>query len=113
MNIEFSVSKQCQSASGGSFVAKYRANVELSLGRGVASIGIVSVFPVDADPETVADVGRHIQSGAETVLRTRGLDANISVTNLVIHPVDCNPRYFERFTVEELEAAIAASESSV
>jgi hypothetical protein len=109
MEIDFAVSKQCQSASGGSFVAKYRATIDLSPGVGVTQIAIINTHPSHPAAALLADVIEHIQTGVETVLRSRSLDGRMRVTNLVIHDVDCNPRYYERFTAEELEAAIALS----
>jgi hypothetical protein len=102
--LELRVHKVCQTASGGSHVTIYEADIELVAG-GV--VEVVSPYPEDADPADVDRAKEAIRRGAEEVLRPRGLGAIIRVGRVVIHPIDFKPRRFEQYTVEELRRVLA------
>jgi hypothetical protein len=75
----------------------------MELARGDVRVEVLGVEPPDADPGAVASVGQAIRAGAAKVLQPRALGAVIRVRRLVIHPVDCKPRRFERHTAEAVE----------
>jgi hypothetical protein len=100
------VNHVCQAASGGSYVAKYRAAVELSIGDGVTEIRVINTIRFDADANLLNATVEQIRIGAETVLRRRGYHARIVLSDLVIHDVDCNPFQYRRFTEEEFDRSI-------
>ena len=109
------IHKVAQAASGGSHVTVYEAEVELVPGE--VRVEVAGIYPRNADPESVALAAEAIRSGAERVLRPRGLGAIIRVSRLVVHPIDFKPGRFERHTAEELgrlvEAAGAADPGAV
>lgn len=100
------VNQVCQTASGGSYVAKYRAAVELSIGDGVTEIRVINTIPVKADDNLLNATIEQIRMGAETVLRRRGYHARIVISDLVIHDVDCDPFQYRGFTEEEFDRSI-------
>ncbi len=98
--MELRVHKVQQTASGGSHVTIYEAEVELT-SSGV-QIELSGDSPKEADPADVTAALEAIRRGAEQVLLPRGQGALIRVGRLVIHPVDFKPRVFEQQTVTEL-----------
>jgi hypothetical protein len=110
--VEFRVSDVRQTASGGSYVVRYHAEVEAAPGDGSAIIEVVSTIPEDADPELLSHTIEYIRRGAESVLRPLGLWACLKLHRLVIHDVDCNPRRFEGATAEGLASALEAHPSA-
>lgn len=98
--MEYRVSDKCQSASGGSYIAKYWAEVTVIAGDGEVSIEVVSTIPQDADPDLLSDTIEHIRRGAEEVAQPRALRATIVLHELVIHDVDCKPFKYQKATVE-------------
>jgi hypothetical protein len=109
--VEFRVSDVCQTASGGSYVVRYHAEVETAPGDGAAVVEVVSTIPEDADAEALGHVIEYIRRGAELVLRPLGLRARLKLHRLVIHDVDCNPRRFEGATAKGLASALRAHPS--
>jgi hypothetical protein len=105
--MEFRVSDVCQTASGGSYVVKYHAEVEAAPDAGPVVVEVISTVPEDADPELLRQTVEYIRRGAESVLRPRGLGARLKLHRLVIHDVDCKPPRFERATAEGLASALA------
>ena len=105
--MDFSVSDVCQSSSGGSYVVKYLAEVEIFPGNGTAMIQVESTIPDAADSEVVGRVVDYIRRGAESVLRPRRLRAVMKLHHLVIHPVDCHPPRFQDATSRGLARALA------
>lgn len=99
--MDLHVSRICQTSSGGDFVVKYEAAVEVTPGDMRVDVEVLSTYPQDADAELVQRAKDSIRRGAETVLHPRGEGASIRLSRLVIHPVDFKPSRFEQFTAEE------------
>jgi hypothetical protein len=91
--VEYRVSDVCQTASGGSYVVKYHAEVQAAPGDGTAIIEVVSTIP---------EALEFIRRGAESVLQPRGLRARLRLHRLAIHDVDCRPHRYENATAKAL-----------
>jgi hypothetical protein len=102
-----SISDVCLSASSGSYIAKYHAEVQLDSGEGDAMIEVITTVPENADPRLLQATVASIRRGAASVLRPRGLRAHIRLHNLAIHDVDCRPPKYEAATAEALARALA------
>ena len=100
--MELRVHKVRQMSSGASYVAIYEADVEFRPADAGVTVEVVRVQPADADASAVAEVREAIRSGAEWVLRPRGLGAVIRVERVVVHPVDFSPARYEMHTSEAL-----------
>ncbi len=100
--MNYQVSKVCQTASGGSFVAKYNAYLELRADDPRIEVEVVSTYPASADQELVKIATESIRSGAEEILAPRGYGASLRINRLVIHDVDFKPWAFRRFTAEAI-----------
>jgi len=98
--LELDVHEVCQTASGGSYVAIFEADVELVVD-GV-EVQILATEPADESAWAVESAREAIRRGAEKALLPTGKGAIIHVKRLVIHPIDFKPRAFERFTEETL-----------
>lgn len=98
--MELRVHKVLLTASGGSHVTIYDAEVELVPGS--ASVQVLGAEPPYALPGHYQQATEAIRKGAEQVLGPSGMGAVIRITRLVLHPVDFKPREFERCTAEEL-----------
>ncbi len=106
--MDLHVSRMCLSSSGGSFVVKYDASVEISSTDPRIDVEIVSTWPANADPGCVERELESIRRGAETVLGPLGHGAAIRVRELVIHPVDFKASKYEAFTAEEFRRIVNA-----
>ncbi|MEN8445769.1 MAG: hypothetical protein ABG776_12230 [Cyanobacteria bacterium J06555_13] len=108
-SFNLNVRKICQSASGGSYVVVYDADVTIvpvSEGVQVVSEGVQVLGIEPEDPYYPMDVQRVIEairSGAQQVLTPRVLGAVIRVNSIAINIVDFKPRMFEKHTALELE----------
>jgi hypothetical protein len=107
--MEVRANDKCQTASGGSYVAKYLAEVEVCPGRGIASLEVVNTLPDPPDPELLQLTLNHIRRGAESVLSANGMNARLKLHDLVIHDVDCKPARYEQLTVEAFTRAISTN----
>lgn len=105
--MEYSVSDICLTASSGSYIVEYQAEVELDSGDGDAMIEVITTVPENADPSLFQATVASIRRGATSVLRPRGLRAHIRLHNLAIHDVDCRPPKYEAATAEALARALA------
>ena len=108
--MEFSVKDQCLSASGGSFQVRYRCKVEIASGDGEAKVVVVSTIPDNACSELLAATIEHLRSGAQEVLRPRGLRGELWFHDLLIHDVDCNPPQYRKVTIEGLKKCLGVVE---
>ena len=79
----------------------FEADINIAVGD--VQVEVLDVHPTNADPINVEMAREAIRLGAEKVLRPRGTGAFIRVKRVVIHPIDFNPRRFERHTAEEIE----------
>jgi hypothetical protein len=103
--LELRVHKVVQTASGGSHVTIYEA--ELTLLDGSVQVEIVAVDPPDADSIAVEAARDAIQRGAAAALQPYNKGAIIRVEHIVIHPVDFWARRFEQYTVEAVRQLLA------
>jgi hypothetical protein len=104
--LEFRVSDILQYASGGSYVVKYDAQVELVRGDSSVVIEVVSTVPLHARVSEVQQAVDYTKRGVETVLRPLGLGAQMRLSRLFIHDVDFKPRKFEAATISALTQAL-------
>ena len=95
-----------QTASGGSYVVIYDADIELS-DAPLIEVEVVATEPADADPQWVEAARSAILEGASTVLNPIGQGAFVRVHRLVVHPTDFRPNHFARCTALELGRALA------
>lgn len=109
--MELRVHKIVQTASGGSHVTIYEAEVELVPGE--VRVEMTGIDPTEAHPNDIAAAQIAIQRGAEKVLQPIGSGALIQVRRIVIHPIDFKPRQFERQTEEELRRQLSEAARSV
>jgi hypothetical protein len=98
------VSENRQSASSGSTVVKYLADVEFFEGHGVVDVRVHSTVPEDADPVLTKAATAAIRRGIQNVVRSHRQDARIVLHELFIHSVDCNPSRYEKVTAETFAA---------
>lgn len=102
INMELIVNEIRQGASGGSFVAIYRATLNIELGDASSQIQVVNTIPTDADPDLLQASIEHIVRGIDSVLKPRGQFGLLVIYDLWIHDTDCNPRKYESVTEAEL-----------
>jgi len=105
--LELSVHKVCQTASGGSHVTRYEADLEFV--PGPVQIQVGRVDPANASAQSIEMAVTAIRQGAERVLQPRGQGAIIRIKHLVIHPIDFKPRRYEQYTAEELDRLFATA----
>jgi hypothetical protein len=98
--MKYKVHKCCQSASGGSHVTIYDADLEFTVNRGDIQVILPPGQEAAVDVQEAAEA---IKKGAETALTPRGVGAIIKLSRVVIHMVDFKPRKFEQYTTEELD----------
>lgn len=108
--MELRVHKVCQTASGGSYVAIYDADVDLLPADPQVTVEITGIDPADTDPADIEAACCAIRRGAEQVLLPRRQGAIVRVRRIVIHPVDFKPHRLEMFTAEALARALAPGE---
>jgi hypothetical protein len=94
-----------------SYVVKYVAEVEVTLGHLSVVVDVLCTIPGDAAPALVADAANAIRRGAESALHPRGFGAVIRLQELCVHDVDFVPLKFEQCTAEELSRAFGATAS--
>ena len=96
----FNVRDMCQTASGGSYVVKYSAELTTSPGAGEVDITVVSTIPDLVNDELMNLSVEQIRLGIAEVLDEQRLDGTLVLSDLVIHDVDCKPYRFRRPTVK-------------
>ena len=82
--MEMAVRDISQSASGGSYVVRYRAEFELTDGSGV-DLTVGSVYPNAPPEEYVTEAADAIRAGFEQVLVPRNQGATVTIYDLMIH----------------------------
>ena len=65
--MEYQVSDVRQTASGGSYVVKYLAEVDTAPGDGIATVEVISTLPEDADPALLRDTVEFIDGQKSNV----------------------------------------------
>lgn len=103
-NLRLNVHEVCQSASGGSHVTIYQADVELMPAEN--GIQVLGQAPADALPGYFEEAKSAIQSGAELALSPKGLGAVIHITSIGLHPIDFKPLKFKTCTTSALEVSL-------
>jgi DNA/RNA-binding domain of Phe-tRNA-synthetase-like protein len=108
--LELHVRKIVQTASGGSHVTIFDAEIELTPSD--VRVEVLSVSPENAAQEDVDAARAAIQRGAEQVLQPLQQGSVIRVWSLVIHPIDFKPQRFEQYTTEELARVLGEANTS-
>lgn len=106
--MQMSVRHISQSASGGSYVVKYRAEFDVAQLPDV-SVTIANTLPADADEELIGLARDSIRDGFIRVLEPRSLGARIVIHDLVIHDVDFKMGQFTKWTAYELASLLGTS----
>lgn len=81
---------------------KYSAELSTQPGKGIVTIHVNSTLPVRAEEQLLQAALNYIQLGASDVLVEKQLDGVLTLTDLVIHDVDCNPRRFRAATSDAI-----------
>lgn len=102
MKHRFDVRDMCQAASGGSYVVKYSAELSTTPGTGKVTINVANTIPDLVDDELTNLSVDEIRVGVAEVLEEQRLDGTLTLSDLVIHDVDCKPYKFRRPTVDAL-----------
>ena len=102
--MKLSVRKVCQTSSGGDHVTIYDSDMELTDKPNCVE---VKWPPENEDSEDLRRALQAIAEGARSVLQPLGHGAVITLTRIVIHPVDFKPRRFEQHTMEEVNRLMA------
>ena len=100
MRHQFDVSDMCLTASGGSYIVKYSAELSTSSGTGQIVINVANTIPDVVDDELMNLSVEQIQLGVSEVLEEQRLDGTLTLSDLVIHDIDCKPCKFRRPTVD-------------
>ena len=107
-HLTFTVREICQSASGGSYVVGYTADVELFDDATTIDLAVLSTKPVEADPEFVECAVQDTREGFAGVLQQLNLGARIQLTDLLLHDVDYKPSRQREFSAKHLATAIGS-----
>jgi hypothetical protein len=104
--LEFRVSKKQQASSGGSYIVKFDAAIELMPGEPVSvEIGSLHEHSEDCYKE---EAEKAILAGFRSVLEPRNLGGRCLIENLLLHSVDFSPRNFTECSAEALSAHLVA-----
>lgn len=98
MKYLFHVRDMCLTASGGSYIVKYSAELVISSGLGDVTIDVVNTIPDVADEELTSSSLEQIRLGVAEVLEEQQLHGTLTLKDLVIHDVDCQPHKFRKPT---------------
>jgi hypothetical protein len=98
--LELRVHEVCQISSGGSHVTVYEAEIDFTAG--AVQVDIASDCLVDGDSVALPAAREAIRRGANAVLESRGIGAVILIRRIVLHPIDFNPRRFQKHTALEI-----------
>jgi len=93
-------------ASGGNYLVRYAADIELSSKTDI-DVRIIGVYPNDPAPDDVEAAKNAIHKGCAQVLLPLSVGACVIVRDLAIHPVDFKPEQFLRWTAIELQRKLA------
>lgn len=104
--LTYKVSEKCLTASSGSFIVKYTAEVETTQDPNAVHVVMVNLYPGSEEAYTQAAV-ESVREAAVEVLSAHGLGAVIRLYDFVIHPVDFKPYYCKRYTKQYLAEALS------
>jgi hypothetical protein len=105
--LSFDVREIHQTASGGSHVVIYSAEIELLDVSQPLSVEVLTVDPPDS-PADAKELGRQmVQRGAVRAFAGTGKAARIRVRDFVIHPVDFKPKRVEEYTFRAIRGVLA------
>ncbi len=102
MKHRFDVRDVCLTGSSGSYIVKYSAELETSPGIGDAIIEVLNTIPDIVDEKLMNLSLEQIRIGVEEALGEQRLDWKLTLNDLVIHDVDCNPYKFRRPTTDAI-----------
>ena len=102
MKHRFDVHDMCLTASGGSYVVKYTVELLTSPGAGEVTIDVSNTIPDTVDDKMMKLSVDQIRLGAAEVLVEQQLNGVLTLIDLVIHDVDCNPDKFRTATINAL-----------
>ncbi len=102
MDYTFKVCDTCLTASGGSYIVKYSAELTTSPGTGKVEITVANTIPDVVDEELMKQSVEQVCLGVAEVLKEHRLNGALTLIDLVIHDVDCKPYRFRRPTVDAL-----------
>jgi hypothetical protein len=102
MKHRFDVRDMCLTASGGSYIVKYSAELLTSPGAGEVSVNVVNTIPDTVDDELMKLSVDQIRLGVSEVLEEQQLNGVLTLKDLVIHDVDCKPHKFRRPTSDAI-----------
>lgn len=105
MSMTIRVHEVNQTASGGSFVCIFDADIELNAS-GDVQVVVASVDPPDTPSDLIESASEAIREGAKQVLHPRGQGAFIKIVRLVIHMIDFKPSKFTFYTIRELQTLL-------
>jgi hypothetical protein len=108
--LSFEVREIHQTASGGSHVVMYSAEMDLLDGSEPFSVEMLSVDPPEYASTEVAEIGRQmIQRAAVRAFEGTGKAARIRVREFVIHDTDFRARYVEEYTFRVLRGVLGGA----
>lgn len=100
MKHRFDVRDMCLTASGGSYIVKYSAELSTFPGSGELAINVANTIPDLVDDQLMKLSVEQIHLGVAEVLEEQRLDGTLTLSDLVIHDVDCKPYKFRQPTIE-------------
>ena len=109
--MEIAVKDICQTASGGSYYVKFRAEFDLLDSTGV-TVSVASSYPDGVDQNDINDAANAIRDGFDAVLGDRGMGASVVVHDLGIHIVDFKIYKFRQATERFLRDYLYGNASS-
>ena len=95
--MEIAVKDICQTASGGSYYVKFRAEFDLLDSPGV-TVTVVSFYPNGTSDDDITEAADAIRDGFDAVLEECGRGADVKVHDLGIHAVDFKIHKFRQAT---------------
>ena len=102
MKHSFDVRDMCLTASGGSYIVKYSAELLIAPGSGEVTIEVINTIPDIVNEELMNLSLEQIRVGASEVLSEQQLNGTLALKDLVIHDVDCKPHKFRRPTADAM-----------
>lgn len=102
----YTVREICQTASSGSYVVGYTAEIELTDDPTIIEIDVLSTKPADADKNFINYAAEHTREGFAEVLEPLGRGAKVRIYDLVLHAVDYNSIRQRAFSAQHLAAAL-------
>ncbi len=102
MKHHFDVRDMCLTASGGSYIVKYSAELVTSPGTGDVIIDVFNTIPDIVNEELMNLSLEQIRLGVAEVLHEQRLNGTLTLKDFVIHDVDCKPYKFRKPTTDAI-----------